>query len=70
MPHDCKMGVCMTCPGKLVSGKVDQGAGMLSDDVSAKGYTLLCTATPQSDCVVNVITEEEILKQQLVTAQD
>jgi ferredoxin len=20
LPHDCKLGVCMTCPAKLVSG--------------------------------------------------
>jgi ferredoxin len=25
LPHDCKLGVCMTCPAKLVSGKVGQG---------------------------------------------
>src|SRR4051812_24899780 len=32
VPHDCKLGVCMTCPARLVSGKVDQSDGMLSDD--------------------------------------
>lgn len=21
LPHDCKLGVCMTCPAKLVSGQ-------------------------------------------------
>jgi ferredoxin len=70
LSHDCKMGVCMMCPAKLASGQVDQGAGMLSDDVIAKGYTLLCTATPTSDCVIEIVPEEELLKQQLVTAQD
>ncbi|GJP34048.1 hypothetical protein CLOM_g18520 [Closterium sp. NIES-68] len=23
LPHDCKLGVCMTCPAKLISGEVD-----------------------------------------------
>jgi ferredoxin len=22
LPHDCKLGVCMTCPAKLISGEV------------------------------------------------
>lgn len=22
LPHDCKLGVCMTCPAKLISGQV------------------------------------------------
>ncbi|CAD6342405.1 unnamed protein product [Miscanthus lutarioriparius] len=49
VPHDCKLGVCMTCPARLVSGVVDQSDGMLSDDVVAQGYALLCAAYPRSD---------------------
>jgi ferredoxin len=30
VPHDCKLGVCMTCPARLVAGEVDQSDGMLS----------------------------------------
>ncbi|GLC42785.1 Ferulic acid decarboxylase 1 [Pleodorina starrii] len=66
LPHDCKLGVCMTCPAKLVSGKVDQSGSMLSDDVAEKGYTLLCVATPKSDCKVMTISEDELLDLQLV----
>lgn len=61
LSHDCKMGVCMTCPAKLVSGKVDQTAGMLAEDVQEKGYALLCVAQPQSDCHIDIIEEEELL---------
>lgn len=61
LSHDCKMGVCMTCPAKLVSGRVDQTAGMLDEDVQEKGYALLCVAQPQSDCTVQTIEEEELL---------
>ncbi|KAI5071125.1 hypothetical protein GOP47_0013376 [Adiantum capillus-veneris] len=69
VPYDCKLGVCMTCPAKLVSGSVDQSGSMLSDDVIEKGYALLCMAVPQSDCHFRTIPEEELLQLQLVTAQ-
>jgi ferredoxin len=57
LPHDCKLGVCMTCPAKLVSGKVDQSGSMLTDDVAAKGYALLCVAVPSTDCKIMTISE-------------
>lgn len=65
LPHDCKLGVCMTCPAKLVSGTVDQSASMLSDDVTDKGYALLCVAEPTSDCKIKTVSEEELLNMQL-----
>ncbi|KAJ6721542.1 FERREDOXIN C 1 CHLOROPLASTIC [Salix viminalis] len=70
VPHDCKLGVCMTCPAKLISGSVDQSDGMLSDDVVERGYALLCAAYPKSDCQIRVIPEEELLSLQLATAND
>lgn len=70
VPHDCKLGVCMTCPAKLVKGIVDQSGGMLSDDVIDQGYALMCVAYPQSDCTISTIPEEELLRIQLATAND
>ncbi|KAJ4834364.1 Ferulic acid decarboxylase 1 [Turnera subulata] len=70
VPHDCKLGVCMTCPAKLLSGEVDQSEGMLSDDVVESGYTLLCVSYPRSDCRIKTIPEEELLSLQLATAND
>ena len=32
LPHSCMSGSCLTCPGKLVSGSVDQSEGVLEDD--------------------------------------
>ncbi|GAX74127.1 hypothetical protein CEUSTIGMA_g1576.t1 [Chlamydomonas eustigma] len=64
LPHDCNLGVCMTCPAKMISGKVDQSGSMLSEDVADKGYALLCVAIPQSDCKLTTISEEELLEQQ------
>ncbi|KAK3190054.1 hypothetical protein Dsin_029615 [Dipteronia sinensis] len=70
VPHDCKLGVCMTCPAKLLSGSVDQSEGMLSDDVVERGFALLCAAYPRSDCYIKTIPEEELLAMQLATADD
>ncbi|KAI5423471.1 ferredoxin C 1, chloroplastic [Lathyrus oleraceus] len=70
VPHDCKLGVCMTCPARLISGKVDQSDGMLSDDVVERGYALLCASYPRSDCHIRVIPEDELLSMQLATAND
>ncbi|PIN19823.1 hypothetical protein CDL12_07489 [Handroanthus impetiginosus] len=70
VPHDCKLGVCMTCPARLVSGKVDQSEGMLSDDVVERGYALMCSSYPRSDCRIKIIPEEELLSLQLATAND
>ncbi|KAE9618238.1 putative ferredoxin [2Fe-2S], plant, Beta-grasp domain-containing protein [Lupinus albus] len=70
VPHDCKLGVCMTCPARLLSGSVDQSDGMLSDDVVESGYTLLCVSYPRSDCHIRIIPEEELLSLQLATAND
>lgn len=36
LPHDCKLGVCLTCPSVVVSGEVDQSDGTLEDSVTAQ----------------------------------
>jgi len=65
LSHDCKMGVCMTCPAKLVTGNVDQSAGMLDDEVKEKGYALLCVSEPTEDCCIRIIEEDELLAEVL-----
>ena len=55
----------MTCPAKLKAGTVDQGAGMLSEDVIEKGYVLLCVATCESDVEIVEIEEDELLTVQM-----
>src|SRR2546421_9935211 len=57
MPYSCRTGVCRTCRGTLLEGKVDYGAvhpTYLPDIDKAKGYALLCQAKPLSDIVVEV----------------
>jgi CDP-4-dehydro-6-deoxyglucose reductase len=57
MPYSCRAGVCRTCRGTIVEGRVDYGmvhATYLPDSDKAKGYALLCQAKPLSDVVVAV----------------
>jgi len=65
LPHDCKMGVCMTCPAKLKSGEVDQTVGMLDEEVQQKGYALLCVSYLRSDAKVELVTEDEVLDEMM-----
>jgi CDP-4-dehydro-6-deoxyglucose reductase len=57
LPYSCRSGVCRTCRGTIVEGKVDYGMvhpNYLPDSDKAKGYVLLCQAKPLSDLVVEV----------------
>ena len=57
LPYSCRAGVCRTCRGTIVEGKVDYGAvhaTYLPDSDKAKGFALLCQAKPLSDLTVEV----------------
>ena len=67
--YDCKMGVCMMCPAKLLAGEIDQQGAMLSDDVTQKGFALLCCATPVGEgVVIQTVSEDELLEEQLCSS--
>lgn len=51
------LGVYRRCSARMVSGKVEQPGGMISDESQAQGYVLMCVAYPQSDCSMRVIPE-------------
>ncbi|KAG5184857.1 2Fe-2S ferredoxin-type domain-containing protein [Tribonema minus] len=61
LPHDCKLGVCLTCPSKIVSGEVDQDGTTLDDSVVEQGYALTCCSFPRSDLVIRAIDEDELV---------
>ena len=65
LPSSCTAGVCTTCAGKLVQGEIDPGDSMgLSPDLQAKGFVLLCVASPKSDVVLETGCEDEVYEQQ------
>ena len=58
LPYGCRYGGCISCAAKLLSGKVDQSAGVaLNGRLMAEGYVLLCVARPTSDCTLEVGVE-------------
>ncbi len=63
LPAICHQGRCLTCAGRLLSGKIDQTAAnsYFSEDREA-GFVLLCTAKPRSD--VRVRTHEQLQMRQ------
>eukprot|EP01035_Chromulina_nebulosa_P018177 gene18177-23835_t len=69
LPYDCKMGVCLTCPSKVVSGILDQTGSTLDDSVIAKGFALTCCAYPRSDVVIRSIDEDELVNAQFSDRQ-
>jgi CDP-4-dehydro-6-deoxyglucose reductase, E3 len=63
MPYSCRSGICTTCRGTVLDGKVDYGMvhpNSLPDSDKAKGYALLCQATPLSDVVIQVREVESL----------
>jgi ring-1,2-phenylacetyl-CoA epoxidase subunit PaaE len=49
IPFSCQSGLCTTCRGKLVSGKVRmEDPDGLSDAEIAEGYILTCVSHPDS----------------------
>ena len=64
LPHDCDMGVCLTCPTRIVSGEVDQTGGTLDDSVIELGFALSCCSYPRSDVTIRSIDEEELVSAQ------
>ena len=55
LPYGCKDGACGSCKSRLVSGRVIHGAHQLKALSVAEedaGLVLTCSATPQTDCVI------------------
>lgn len=55
MPFSCNAGVCASCKGRVVSGRVDPGAAgdhTLTLDEMARGQVLFCQARPLTDITI------------------
>lgn len=62
LPYSCCAGSCFDCLGKLLKGTVEQtekAMEFLKPDELAKGYVLLCSANPTSDCKIQTHFAEE-----------
>lgn len=59
LPYSCLQGWCVTCAGRLLSGKVDQSASIrfFPEDAQQK-FVLLCTARPLSDVRIETHQKE------------
>jgi len=57
IPYSCHEGLCGTCEGQIIEGKVDyynRDDLVLDEEELAAGKTLFCSATPRSDLLIEV----------------
>ena len=66
------IGVCLTCPSKILSGSGVQDvdpASTLDDSVIEQGFALNCCLYPRSDMTIDIIDEDALVDAQFVKGQ-
>ena len=65
LPFSCRNGCCTTCAVRILSGEMDQSAGIgLSQEMRDKGYGLLCVAKATGPLEVETQDEDEVYEMQ------
>ena len=62
LPSDCKIGNCLVCATKVLSGSVDQvqiNGQKFDDSVTEHGYCLTCISYPRSDLLLQALDEDD-----------
>ncbi len=65
LPSSCRNGCCTTCAVRILSGEMDQSAGIgLSQEMQNNGYGLLCIAKAIAPLEVETQSEDEVYEMQ------
>ena len=57
LPYSCRLGMCRSCRARILDGRIEYGehfTHVLTPEMKAHGFALLCSASPLSDLVVEV----------------